>query len=348
MNRLRTLTLSGWVVIAALFAHSRASAQDPTSLPAPEKLAAPVALRAEPHVDPETTDFEDWRDGSCFVRVEYLLMKPLRRGLDYAISSPVNDGTAQGTIESVSLDTSSGVRTGGGYRRTDGWEVGLYYTYFHSGGDDQQNAPPGGTLYTTPTHPGFVDAVDSAQASANLNYNIFDIEIGRSFRPTESLLLLVNGGGRFAWIDQDFAALYDGQTANMAVLSSPIRFRGGGVRVGSEAQWTLRRRCGLYARGYGSLVCGDFRTSLVETNNAGFAVISHVSDNYRKVVPVAEVGFGAAWQGEHMRIRVGYELVNWFGLIDSPDFVHDFSNKASRRLGDLGLEGLIAQFDFTF
>lgn len=350
MNRLRTVTLAGWIVAGMLVTYSPTWSQAPISLPAPQMPDAPVAGRAEPQVEPATEPWisEDWQAGNCFVSFEYLLMKPLRRALDFAIDSPVNDGTAQGTIESVSLNTSSGVRTGGGYRLPEGWELGLYYTYLHSGGDNNLRSLPGGTLYATPTHPGFIDAVDSAQASANLNYSVFDVEFGRRFRPTESFTLLVNAGGRFAWIDQDFAVLYDGQSANLASLSSPSRFHGGGVRVGGEGQWTVLRRCGLYGRAYGSLVCGDFRTSLVETNNAGFAVISNVIEDYRKVVPVAELGFGVSWQGEHLRIRVGYELVNWFGLIDSPDIVHDFSNKTSRRLSDLGLEGMIAQFDFTF
>jgi hypothetical protein len=41
-------------------------------------------------------------------------------------------------------------------------------------------------------------------------------------------------------------------------------------------------------------------------------------------------------------------MANWFGMVDSPDFVSDVTNKLSYRTGDLSLEGLrvVLQIDY--
>ena len=96
------------------------------------------------------------------------------------------------------------------------------------------------------------------------------------------------------------------------------------------------------------MLAGDFHTSLYEANGAGAAIITDVFDRFRKVVPVAELGMGAVYQREHIRARLGYYITNWFGLVDSPDIVHDFSNKLSHRVSDLSLDGLLIQLLFTY
>src|SRR5262249_51529843 len=137
-------------------------------------------------------------------------------------------------------------------------------------------------------------------------------------------------------------------TANESLVSSPVRFNGAGLRVGAEGQWTLGRGLALYANAHGSLLTGDFRTSLLETANAGAFVITDVTDRFRKVIPVTELGLGLAWHNESLHVRVGYEITNWIGMVDSPDFVHDFTNKLSRRVSDLSLDGLSAQVGVDF
>ena len=198
------------------------------------------------------------------------------------------------------------------------------------------------------THPGFVDLVNSALGTSNLNYNVFDLDFGRTHRISDCFQASWTAGGRFAWIDQGMNAFYNGNTANQAVVSSPINFNGAGVRIGGDVQWLFGRGFGLYGQAAGSLLAGDFRTNLYEANNAGASVITNVDDRFRKVVPVAELGVGAVYQRDHVRVRLGYYITNWFGLVDSPDIVHDFTNKLSHRVSDLSLDGLLAQLIFAY
>lgn len=132
--------------------------------------------------------------GGFFLTGEYLLIKPRRRALDFAISDPIDNGIPDGVIESLDWRTQSGFRAGGGYRLPgENWEIGVYYTYFHS--HDRRNlvAPPGGTLYATWTRPGTIEEVTSTLALTSLDYDVFDVEVGRRFQVGDSLAVRLFG-----------------------------------------------------------------------------------------------------------------------------------------------------------
>lgn len=344
---MRQVTVLKWAVctlVLMCMTQTGMSQEAAPSLPAVSDVVGEGTARVEP-LDEFALGFA----GNIFFEADYLYLQPRRRALDFAIVDPTTSGTPRGSIESLNWESNSGYRIGGGLRSPlSGWEIGAYYTYFHSKNDRTLSKPPGGTLYATLTHPGFVDSVDSAVGSANLNYSVFDVDIGRRIVVSDTLTARFSGGGRFAWIDQNLNVFYDGQSAHQARTISPIDFNGAGVRVAAEGVWTFRRGFGLYGRAAGSLLAGDFRSSLSESNNGGAAIISDVTDRFCKVVPVAELGIGLSWQTQRFQARIGYEIANWFGLVDSPDFVHDFTNKLGRRVSDLSLDGLAVQLQMAF
>jgi hypothetical protein len=313
----------------------------------PETAPPPPAVEAElaaAHAEAES--------GSCgkfFAVGEYLLLQPRRTDLDFVIISPSASAFPQGSIESVDWHSNSGFRVGGGYQLPDHWEIGAYYTYLWTDSSRSFTAPPGSTLYPTLTQPIIpLGSVNDAVATASLQYELFDVEIGQRFEPNASTSICIGGGGRFAWIDQNLQAAYTGGTTVLTTVNSPINFYGAGLRFGAEGDWKVYHGLGLYGRMFGSLLDGDFRTSYVEIANGGAAGLSDVSDRIRKIVPVTELGIGVYWQWENWRAQVGYEMANWFGMVDSPDFVSDVTNKLTYRTGDLSLDGLrvVLQFEY--
>jgi hypothetical protein len=250
----------------------------------------------------------------------------------------------------VDWETESGVRIGGGYQWAgDGWGVAAYYTYLHSSAIDTVGRPTGGTLFATLTHPGGIDQIGTATATAGINYNVLDVEVGRCFVLGDNFWLRAFGGGRFAWIEQNLDAYYNGVDANFAAVHSPVDFEGGGFRVGAEGKWKGRWGLSLYARASGSLLSGDVRTRLTQTNNSGATTTVDVVDNFQKIIPVADMGMGVEWDYRNVQVRVGYEMTNWFDLIDSPDFTDDVgAGHAGRRTSDLSLEGLAVQVGMSF
>jgi hypothetical protein len=296
-------------------------------------------------------DEPDWLRGLSMT-ADYLLIRPRRNALDFAVRSPLSNDAALGSIESVRWETRSGFRYGAGWLLPDEkWQVGISYTYFYSAGNRNETAPPGGQLFATLTRAGSVDDVAAASAFTSLNYNVIDLDATRIFYSSDSCRLQVFGGGRFAWIDQKLDATYSGGSSGPfnTTVTSPVFFNGGGLSLGGEGVWQVWHNVGLYGRGRFSLLSGRFRNFLTETTANGAVGVVNVQETNYQIVPVAELGAGVTWQGEHWRLSVGYELANWFSMVNSPDFTSPTNiGKLSRRTSDLTLEGLAVQLGFLF
>jgi hypothetical protein len=312
-------------------------------LPPPDDQAGAHGeyIRAAPTCQP-------W--GGLFVDADYLYLKPYRRDLDFAILSPNQAGDPEGPIASDPWRSRSAFRVGAGYRLPDaGWEVGFSYTYLH----DEQGAfaaqPANGLLFATQTHPGTVEFAGSALADAALSYNVYDLEVGRRLEVGDNVTLRPFGGLRFAQIDQNFTVLYNGGDANLDTVGSRLQFEGGGLRVGGEANWMVLEHLSLYGRAAGSLMVGDSRVAQTEFNNGGATTLTNVSESFRKIVPVMELAAGVAYQRGHVRLSLGYEMTNWSGLIDTPEFVDDVhQGKYLRNVSDLGVDGFAAKVEFNY
>jgi hypothetical protein len=352
LDTARTLALAvcGAITFAALLLAPpplRAQESESPLLPLPEPLHVEhkTALWHE-----EAAEAEDVHPG--FIgSVEYLYLKPRRRGLDYALVDPLANGRPEGYLASADWEARSGVRAGLAYRFWGaGWEVGFIYTYLHTDRSASVSAPPAGTLYTVLTQPGPVEQAQTATALTSLTYNVYDAELARWFDAGCGLQLRPIGGLRFAHITQGLDAFYDGRDANNDLVSNTIKFAGGGLRGGCEGEWYCG--CcgfGLYGRAAVSLLVGDFEATTTETNDGGQTVIANVSDKFQKVVPVFELALGGCYRYRNLRMRAGYEFTNWFGLVDSPDFADDVhQGKVYRRIGDLGLDGLFLRGELAF
>ncbi len=293
---------------------------------------------------------EDHEDQGLFGAVEYLLLRPRRGAFDFGIADPANDFIPGGKLESLNYELRSGVRASIGYRFKDSpWGVSMAYTFLRSSADRTINAPTGGLIYPTLTRPGLTDEVGSAVAQSSLEYNVFDLEIGRRFHIDERLNVRAFGGIRFANIRQDFDVQYDRYDANLARVMTSSNFDGFGPLLGGEATLSVFRGFQLYARGSGALLTGKLVNPITETNNGGITHYASLDYRTRRVIPVMGMGIGGGWQHKNVSIRVGYEITNWFGLIDQPRFTNDFAiGKVTTRQSDLSLEGLFFQLGLKY
>jgi hypothetical protein len=287
-----------------------------------------------------------------FATGEYLLVRPRRNALDFAVSAPNVTVAPSGEVQSLNWETRSSFRAGFGYQLPEEpWQVGAYYTYVHSSQNRSLVAPDGGTLFATLTRGGGVDDVLKADGSTSLDFNVIDVEAARLICVGPHLDLKVFGGGRFAWIDQKLTAVYNGGSAGAIndTVSSPVYFNGGGLSAGAQGFWKIYQGLGLYGRIRTSLLTGQFRNFLTETNNNGAVTVVDVRERYRQVVPVTELGMGVGYQGDHLFFSVGYELQNWYNMVNSLDFPSGSNiGKVGRRSSDLSLEALSVQLGLLF
>jgi hypothetical protein len=324
----------------------------PTDLdltPAPVPTDAPTIHSTDCHTTPAEEAERGWASG-LFFDADYLLIKPRRNALDYAVVAPNRDQIPSGSVESLEWELRSAFRFGLGYELANSWRLGVHYTYLHSTDSATVNAPAGGAVYATLTRAGTFDQVATATATANLNYNVIDVEASKFAALCDSLGLNVFGGARVAWIDQKFSATYNGGPfgANNATVDTPVFFEGAGLTLGAEAVWKIYRGLGLYGRARGSLLSGRFRNFLTETNNNGQNVIVDVRERYYQLVPVLELGAGVSFQTEHVYVGIGYDVANWFNMTDSLDFPSTNIGKPERRTSDLMLEGLSVRLGVIF
>lgn len=62
-----------------------------------------------------------------------------------------------------------------------------------------------------------------------------------------------------------------------------------------------------------------------------------------------ELAAGVAYQRGNVRLSLGYEVTNWFSLIDSPVFVNDVQQgKFLNNVSDLGVDGFAARVEFNY
>jgi Legionella pneumophila major outer membrane protein precursor len=315
-------------------------------------VAVPIDAPTAPMCPPAPEAPNDWLLSGLFVDGDYLYQQAHRNTLDFAVTSPNTQLLPGGVIDSLNYQASSGFRFGAGYELPgQNWAVGVHYSYLHNTDAAQVNAPDNGALYATLTRAGTFDQVESAFATTSLNYNVVDIEASTHLSVNPTLDVNVFGGVRLAWIDQTFGATYNGGPSGAvnATVDSPVYFFGAGLTCAAEAEWKIYRGFGIYGRARVSLLSGQFRDSFTETNNGGQTPITNVSETYRQLVPVVELGAGVSFQTEHFRVRVGYDLANWFNMVNSLDFPSGTDiGQVERRTSDLMLEGLSAQVGVVF
>lgn len=289
------------------------------------------------------------RGPTFLVHVEYLLVRPRRTDLDFAVVDPADDIIPQGRLTSLNWETRSGLRADLRYRPDGGPnDVGLTYTYVYSKDSGSVTAPPGGLIYPTLTRPGTVDQANTASAAASLNFNVFDVDVGHSFG-SDCFQSRVFSGVRMAIIHQVLEATYDGLEANQAFAQQRCNMDGGGLTAGGEARWALGRGLSAYGKGRGSLVVGDYRVSNTQTDFAGNVLLADASDKFMRVVPVLDLGAGLSYKFRSVRASVGYEISHWFNQVEGITFLDDFAEgKRARKVSDLSLEAIVFGLSFDF
>jgi len=289
-------------------------------------------------------------EGGPFATVELLILRPHRGAFDFVIPGDSTGLVPTGPVRSLNYNLQPGFRTEIGHRfGGTGWEAYFGYTYFHSSAFDSVTAPAGSVLFPTLTKPGLTNTATFAAANANFDYNVYDLMLGKRFAVDEHFAVRLSGGLRFASIRQSFSAYYDGLDARAATVFNNASFQGFGPVFGGEAVWVGWKGFHLYGRANGGLLSGLSQNPLTEFNNANNTAYAVTNNNIHTVVPVASVGVGAGWQYRTVTIRMGYEITNYFNVIDQPRFVDDVGvGKITTRSANISLEGLFVQMGLAF
>jgi hypothetical protein len=271
-----------------------------------------------------------------------------RGGQDFAVRTAAGPQSAVGILRSVDSGSDPGFRIAVGYRLENGLEVGSAYTYWNYAADAVERASGEERVFPTLTHPALVIEADSVRATTGIQMNLYDVEMGQRYGLSDSLQTRVFFGPRFASLNQSLTASHEGgEFPTMDTVRRRVRFGGGGLRVGGDADFSLYDHLGMYVRGSAGLLSGRFRSSLDESLQ-GVGVLS-LQDRLNRTVPMADLGFGVTYQRGGIKFSVGYEIHNWFGIVEGLEFMEDTNpTKPQRKTGDLGFDGLFFRAELSF
>lgn len=331
------------VVACVLGSHARADEVKDLTPPCLGDIVPPVR-----HHEHHAGQLKPVLEHGWYASTEALIMRPRRGAFDFV--TPSRPGlVTTGDIQSLNYELRTGARAELGYRFEGGWDVLAGYTYFRAGVQDRLAVGAGEVLVPTLTRPGLTNQANFAAADANIEYNLFDMTVGKRFAVEEHFAVRAFGGLRFASIRQNFQAYYDGRDARSAAVLAPSNFQGFGPIAGVETVLTAQHGFHFYGKLSGGLITGPNNNPLVETNNSGATTYVNTAYDVRKVVPTVSVGVGGGWQYRTVSVRMGYEITHWFGLIDQPRFTDDVTRgKFVNRSADLSLEGLFIQVGLAF
>jgi hypothetical protein len=306
--------------------------------------AAPIAQPAKPIVPSRPQGF--------YGKAEVLMLKPgTTSSVDYAITDPLlGEFTATGgTLQKVDLDRQTNVRWGIGYRQHP-WDIGFQTLSLKSSTSGSAQKPIDGTLYPTLTSPLQNNNADTANANLNVRFTSTDLEAGYTLQPSDRFDLRLFTGLRVADTEQRFNVNYDGGDFTNGEFRFKRNFSGIGPRLGAEARVNLGSGFSIFGRASGSLLIGNSKLQLRETNDSGNEVVASVSDrNQQQSIPVAEAALGMNWSqpiGKQamLNLGVGYEYQHWFNAFDNARFVDSQAPGAFQtNRGDINFGGLFVE-----
>ncbi len=312
-----------------------------TQLNSPSKPAA----AAKPAPKPS-------RPQGFYGKAEVLMLQPgTSSSIDYAITDPLlGEFTATGgTLQKLEADRQTNIRWGIGYRHHP-WDIAFQTLSIKSSSNGSAQKPIDGTLYPTLTSPLQNNNADSANAKLNLRFTSSDLEAGYTLQPSDRFDLRLFGGLRVADTEQRLNVKYDGTDFTNGEFRFKRNFSGIGPRLGAEARVQLGSGFSVFGRASGSLLIGNSKLKLRETNDSGNEVVAAVSDrNQQQSIPVAEASLGMNWtqaigKQATFNLGLGYEYQHWFNAFDNARFVDSQAPGAFQtNRGDINFGGLFVE-----
>ena len=314
---------------------------------------------------------------------EWLFWKAEEESLDYGIQStnftnvgqfPLSSATQgiRGKISHVSPEYQSGFRLGLiGILPHDRWDISLYWTSYENHAHDSISPKPPKVVFPVYLNDNTIPIALSAKARWELEFNVLDLELGRSFFVGKHLSLRPFVAFQAAWIEQHLNIDYLDLTLTHNTEGSPIStttpkiasrnhsdFSGYGLRAGVNTKWPLGYGISLLGNFSYSLLCSDFDLHQVEKNADG-SFRTQLRDDLDLTSQVLQLFGGVSWEWQfdnnryYVNIHAGWEQQVWFDQNQLNLFLNMPLSRANvgdtlNQQGNLTLSGLTLGATFGF
>lgn len=288
-----------------------------------------------------------------------------------------NEQTVASTVNAA-FNWNPGIRAAVGYVFPSCWNVRFMYTNFSDKGFSAVNNNDA-RLLPLQAHPAFVShsqfahALDSASSALNLNYQTFDLEVGKNFSTVDrSVAFRLFGGIRSGIINQTtdihYAATNNAGQTDTDDIRIASDMTGWGLRAGGSLRWKIRDTgFSVFSRGAASLLVADFKNVRSEHLYRGETPNPNLdehpqpfpnsgsitmSNNFLNVVPVAELAVGVGYCKGCWQFNAGYEIGAWFNMVNDIRFMNDTDIRRRQTIevdrGQISFQGLFAELIYCF
>jgi hypothetical protein len=331
-----------------------------------------------PNAGPRVTNGID-----VFITADFIYWTSRQDGLGYVRSGVADYDAAvalgnavPGGTTTPCFNFSPGFKVGLGLNLGhDGWDTYLNYTWLHSSHSSNASSVETNsegliplwevaTIGNTSSKDHFIvlnTFINLGQAYGRwaLNFNNFDLDLGRNFYISQYLTLRPHAGLKGSWYTQNYDVKYsDFLEPDIAdeVLGTRMHikqsFWGIGVRTGLDTSWYLDKNWSIFGDTSLSALWGRFHTHrqdfVTPTNNQEVRVID-TGFNFHTVKPVLEFQLGLRydyWFSDdeyHFGIQGAWEEQIWLNQNQFFDISQGYGHH-----GDLILQGFTLDIRFDF
>ncbi len=264
--------------------------------------------------------------------------------IDWSLTNNLDATNQQISYQTIDFNFDPGFRAGVAYNSD--WYSKLYYTYYYTKAissvtGNVVTAFLGGKIVQTPNSSIFF--FRTGQISFKINYNVVDWDLGKTFHPTDKIMLRPILGLRAAWIDQTVNTSFQGPISMTEDVKN--NFKGFGPKAALETKWQVYKfnnyQFNLFGDFTGSLLWGKWDISDVVHDTAGLNIYTNVGNRNLGALTL-QAFMGLNFDYKRFTIKLGYEIADWF------DQYQVIDDGTGARNSDLILQGLTLRLAYCF
>lgn len=260
---------------------------------------------------------------------ELLLLRA--RDVEVAYAMPIDGpiapgapGIQVGPTGVADLEYDVGFRVGFNFALDHCSSVALVYSQLDSSASDAISATAPDVVRSLVMHPNSANAaVDNlmARATNSVDFQLADIDFRHVWSASDCHVVNWVVGARYAHLDQDFSSEFE--NLGVSTVDTDIKFDGGGLRLGLEAERRARGGLSLYAKSYASFVAGDFDASYRQYDVVADSTVFN-SWNGGRLVTMLDLEAGLSWTsaGGGLRATAGYTISGWYNTAKTNDWIN--------------------------
>jgi len=293
----------------------------------------------------------------------YIFWQPREENIELGIinrNSSVQELSIDGRVAEMNFHYKSGLKAGlGCYSNRDNWDVYAEYTWLSGHQFSSISAPDSGTIYPFWGHPANSGIqISSGKGRWNLELNIADLQLARSYYVGSKLTFRPYFAARAAWINQKSSVVYVPTATGIPYhIRNSSHSWGVGPGTGISAEWLLGYGIRVLSSAEADILFTRYNLHMTEESSEDPSTLA--IDLYQRHLyclrPHSDLEIGLGWEtyfdnhNYHFDILATYGFQIFWNQNMFRNFVNSVSyGKSVEPNGDLYIHGLTGAVRFDF